>query len=67
MALTDEHGRFEIRNLPVGSWRFAAWHERTGEIFLLDMTLNRTLEIRPDRTTELDTREIFERDLTESP
>ena len=28
MAVTDKDGRFEIKNLPVGEWEFACWHER---------------------------------------
>lgn len=29
-AVTDRDGRFEIKNLPLGEWEFAMWHERTG-------------------------------------
>jgi len=29
-AVTDRDGRFEIKNLPLGAWEFALWHERTG-------------------------------------
>ncbi len=32
MAVTDESGRFEIRNLPVGEWTFQLWHEKSGWI-----------------------------------
>ncbi len=38
MAVTDEHGKFEIKNLPVGKWEFAFWHERAS--FLTDVTVN---------------------------
>ncbi len=38
MAVTDEHGRFEIKNLPVGKWEFAFWQERAS--FLTDVVLN---------------------------
>lgn len=31
-AVTDESGRFEIKNLPVGEWTFQLWHERAGYI-----------------------------------
>jgi hypothetical protein len=29
-AVTDRHGRFEIKNLPIGEWVFAIWHEKKG-------------------------------------
>ncbi len=28
VAVTDEHGRFEIKNLPVGEHTFVSWHEQ---------------------------------------
>ena len=31
-AVTDESGRFEIKNLPVGEWTFQLWHEKSGYI-----------------------------------
>jgi len=31
-AVTDANGRFEIKNLPTGTWRFRVWHERSGYI-----------------------------------
>lgn len=31
-AVTDQEGRFEIRNLPVGTWDFVSLHERSGYI-----------------------------------
>lgn len=30
MAVTDEQGRFEIKNLPAGEHEFRVWHERKG-------------------------------------
>ncbi len=38
MAVTDEHGKFEIKNLPVGKWEFAFWQERSS--FLTDVAVN---------------------------
>jgi len=38
MAVTDEKGVFEIRNLPVGTWEFVFWHERA--TFLTEVTVN---------------------------
>lgn len=38
MAITDEHGRFEMRNLPVGKWEFVFWHERAA--FLTEVKVN---------------------------
>ncbi|MCI0335383.1 MAG: ankyrin repeat domain-containing protein [Planctomycetes bacterium] len=29
-AVTDDDGRFEIKDLPPGEWEFAIWHERSG-------------------------------------
>jgi len=36
MGVTDEDGKFEIRNVPVGTWEFVFWHERAS--FLTDVT-----------------------------
>jgi hypothetical protein len=30
-AVTDKDGKFEIGNVPVGTWDVTAWHERFGE------------------------------------
>lgn len=32
VAVTDEHGAFEIPNLPAGEWKFHFWQERSGNI-----------------------------------
>jgi len=32
MAVTDKDGKFEIKNLPVGSWQFMFWHEKAGYV-----------------------------------
>jgi hypothetical protein len=32
VAVTDERGKFEIENLPIGAWEFRIWHERAGYI-----------------------------------
>ncbi|WP_197999318.1 hypothetical protein [Gimesia chilikensis] len=31
-AITDETGAFEIKNIPVGKWKFQFWHEEGGYI-----------------------------------
>jgi hypothetical protein len=31
-AVTDAQGRFEIKNAPVGKWRFQFWHEKSGYV-----------------------------------
>lgn len=36
VAVTDEHGRFELKNLPVGEHTFVAWHELPG--FMQEVT-----------------------------
>ncbi len=36
-AVSDEEGRFTIKNLPVGTWEFNAWHSQVssiGKVFL---------------------------------
>jgi hypothetical protein len=30
-AVSDKDGKFEIKNVPVGTWDVTAWHERFGE------------------------------------
>jgi hypothetical protein len=32
MAVSDEDGRLEVKNLPVGAWTFQFWHERSGYV-----------------------------------
>lgn len=32
MAVSDEEGNFEIRNLPAGDWQFMVWHEQAGYV-----------------------------------
>ena len=32
MAVTDEYGKFEMKNLPVGEWTFQFWHEKSGYV-----------------------------------
>ncbi len=34
-AVTDENGRFEIRNLPAGTWKFRFWQEIPGNLIAL--------------------------------
>ena len=31
-AVTDDQGRFEMPNVPAGSWRIRVWHERPGNL-----------------------------------
>lgn len=38
VAVTDEHGRFELKNLPVGEHTFVVWHELPG--FVENVTRN---------------------------
>jgi len=32
MCVTNEQGRFEMKNVPVGEWGFAVWHERASSV-----------------------------------
>jgi hypothetical protein len=38
VAVTDEDGNFEIRNVPAGEWKFRFWHERPG--YMLSLVTN---------------------------
>jgi plastocyanin len=38
MAVTDENGEFEIKNIPAGTWTFQFWHEKAG--YLDSVTVN---------------------------
>ena len=31
-AVTDEDGKFEIKNVPAGEWNFTFWHEKSGYV-----------------------------------
>lgn len=46
-AITDEDGRFEIPDLPVGEHLFRVWHERSG---ILDARLNVVVKPAPEET-----------------
>jgi hypothetical protein len=37
-AVTNENGEFEINDLPLGKWRFQAWHEKCGYIRALKLS-----------------------------
>lgn len=48
-ALSDVDGRFEIKDLPAGQYRFVVWHEAAGYLIRrLDVT------IRPNSATEIE-------------
>lgn len=32
VAITDQDGQFEIKNVPAGEWNFRFWHERPGNL-----------------------------------
>jgi plastocyanin len=61
VAITDENGQFEIRNIPAGEWKFRFWHERPGNIRQLvrdgsEVTLEKgalTLSINSELSTDL--------------
>lgn len=66
VALTDADGRFELKNVPVGTWRFRLWHERRGSLVQVirngqDEKLDKgavTVEIRSGETSDLGTIQI---------
>ena len=37
MAVSDEDGKFEIKNLPEGEWTFQFWHESAGYLSKIDL------------------------------
>lgn len=37
MAVTDENGEFEIKNIPAGNWTFQFWHEKAGYLDTVSM------------------------------
>lgn len=61
VAVTNEDGEFELKNVPAGDWKFRFWHERPG--YLPAATTKGqptvlakgswTLSIGPDQTLEL--------------
>ncbi len=44
MAVSDENGKVEIKNLPVGKWTFQVWHEKG---YVKDIKLNEKLATWP--------------------
>ena len=36
-AVTDENGKFEIKNLPAGDWTFQLWHEKAGYLSKVEL------------------------------
>lgn len=36
IAITDETGTFNIKNLPIGEWEFRLWHEQAGHLAARD-------------------------------
>ena len=39
-AVTDENGRFEIKNVPAGDWVFQFWHEESGYLNLAEAAID---------------------------
>ena len=68
VAVTDEHGRFELKNLPAGEHTFVVWHELPG--FVQEVTRNGnaeswkrgkvTLRVSPEPTDLGDVRVVAE-------
>ncbi len=38
VAITDANGKFEIRNVPAGTWKFQFWHRRLGYMKQLEVS-----------------------------
>ena len=47
VAITDENGNFEIKNMPEGEWKFQFWHERVGYMANLEKDGKPLMEGRP--------------------
>jgi len=66
VAQTDVDGKFELRNLPAGTWRFRLWQERRGSLTQvirngLEEKLEKgalTVEVRAGEDTDLGTIQI---------
>lgn len=51
VAITDEKGNFEIKNMPEGEWEFQFWHERCGYMTGLEKDGKAVMEGRPATVT----------------
>lgn len=51
VAITDQNGNFEIRNMPAGEWQFQFWHERCGYMTALEKAGKPLMEGRPAKVT----------------
>jgi plastocyanin len=45
VGISDQNGKLEIKNIPVGKWRFQFWHEQPGYLKKL-LVKNQTIEDR---------------------
>jgi len=54
MAVSDDDGRLEIKNLPPGEWTFQIWHEATGYVSEIDLNGADTTWKRGRFTQELE-------------
>lgn len=66
VAFTDADGKFELKNVPVGTWRFRFWQERRGSLVQvirngMEEKLDKgavSVEVRPGEYSDLGTIEI---------
>lgn len=52
-AVTDETGRFTIKNAPAGTWNLVIWHEAIGYLGGAAGRDGKPVEIKPGQTTDL--------------
>lgn len=63
VAISDAEGNFEIKNIPVGTWKFRAWQEKVGFVSKVNLKGSDTdwrrgqfeVTIRSDETVDLGT------------
>ena len=60
VAITDDKGNFEIKNIPAGEWKFQFWHRKSGYMRDLEVPGKKvgrrgeiTIEIEADATLDL--------------
>jgi hypothetical protein len=62
-AVTDEDGKFEIKNAPVGNWRLILWHEKVGwVVFKNTNDIGKVIAVKPKGKTDAGKIEMKETD-----
>ncbi len=71
VAITDDKGNFEIKNVPAGTWKFQFWHRKTGYMKKLNVPGRKVgrrgeieIEIKDGETLDLGTLKIAGQEFT---